>query len=156
MYILYQPLQKTVLFLNFSNVALKWIASNWCVPLPWRAAPRLLIIGPQVIEIAEGLAYLHQSGIIHGDLKGNNALISSGEHILLCDFGLAKHVTSRTSTSLRGMGSIPWQSPELLQDSGRRTFQSDVYAFGILVYEVSAGFSNILVIAVDLRRLERF
>ncbi|KAG8950053.1 hypothetical protein FRC00_007895, partial [Tulasnella sp. 408] len=92
-----------------------------------------------VIEIVEGLAYLHQSGIIHGDLKGNNALVSSGEHVLLCDFGLAKHVTSRTSTSLRGMGSIPWQSPELLQDSGRRTFQSDTYAFGILVYEVLSG-----------------
>ncbi|KAG8968348.1 hypothetical protein FRC05_001572 [Tulasnella sp. 425] len=89
-----------------------------------------------VIEIAEGLAYLHQCGIIHGDLKGNNILISGEENILLCDFGLAKHVTSRTSTSLRGTGSIPWQSPELLRDASRRTFQSDVYAFGITVSEV--------------------
>ncbi|KAG8931371.1 hypothetical protein FRC01_001429, partial [Tulasnella sp. 417] len=89
-----------------------------------------------VIEIAEGLAYLHQCGVIHGDLKGNNVLISNDEHILLCDFGLAKHVTSRTSTSLRGVGSIPWQSPELLRDASRRTFQSDVYAFGITIYEV--------------------
>lgn len=101
-------------------------------------APRLLIISTQIIEIAEGLAYLHQRSIIHGDLKGNNVLISSGEHVLLCDFGLAKHVTYRTSTSLRGAGSIPWQSPELLQDEGRRTVQSDVYAFGITVYEVRA------------------
>ncbi|KAG8954581.1 hypothetical protein FRC04_011014, partial [Tulasnella sp. 424] len=91
--------------------------------------------GRLIIEIAEGLAYLHQFGIIHGDLKGNNVLISGGYHVLLCDFGLAKHVTSRTSTSLRGVGSIPWQSPELLQDACRRTFQSDVYAFGITVYE---------------------
>lgn len=91
---------------------------------------------PQVIEIAEGLAYLHQCGIIHGDLKGNNVLICREEHVQLCDFGLAKHVTSRTCTSLRGVGSIPWQSPELLQDGCRRTFQSDVYAFGITIYEV--------------------
>ncbi|KIO20541.1 hypothetical protein M407DRAFT_81433, partial [Tulasnella calospora MUT 4182] len=95
--------------------------------------------GRIVIEIAEGLAYLHQCGLIHGDLKGNNILISGAEHVLLCDFGLAKHVTSRTSTSLRGVGSIPWQSPELLQDACRRTFQSDVYAFGITVYEVLSG-----------------
>ncbi|KAG9044109.1 hypothetical protein FS837_008772 [Tulasnella sp. UAMH 9824] len=92
-----------------------------------------------VIEIAEGLAYLHQCGIIHGDLKGNNVLVSNDEHILLCDFGLAKHVTSRTSTSLRGVGSIPWQSPELLRDASRRTFQGDVYAFGITIYEVLSG-----------------
>ncbi|KIO28626.1 hypothetical protein M407DRAFT_71596, partial [Tulasnella calospora MUT 4182] len=94
-----------------------------------------------VVEIAEGLAYLHQCGIIHGDLKGNNVLISKDEHILLCDFGLAKHVTSRTSTSLRGVGSIPWQSPELLRDASRRTFSSDVYAFGITIYEVLSGTS---------------
>lgn len=93
-----------------------------------------------MIEIAEGLAYLHQCGIIHGDLKGNNVLICRGEHVQLCDFGLAKHVTSRTSTSLRGVGSIPWQSPELLQDACKRTFQSDVYAFGITIYEVHVGF----------------
>ncbi|KIO15790.1 hypothetical protein M407DRAFT_44782, partial [Tulasnella calospora MUT 4182] len=92
--------------------------------------------GRLVIEVAEGLAYLHQCGIIHGDLKGNNILISGREHALLCDFGLAKHVTSHTSTSLRGVGSIPWQSPELLQNACRRTFESDVYAFGITISEV--------------------
>ncbi|KIO20538.1 hypothetical protein M407DRAFT_49006, partial [Tulasnella calospora MUT 4182] len=92
-----------------------------------------------VIEIAEGLAYLHRCGIIHGDLKGNNVLISGEERVLLCDFGLAKHVTSCTLTTLKGVGSLPWQSPELLQDASRRTFQSDVYAFGITVYEVRTG-----------------
>ncbi|KIO26279.1 hypothetical protein M407DRAFT_74666, partial [Tulasnella calospora MUT 4182] len=95
-----------------------------------------------VTEIAEGLAYLHQCGIIHGDLKGNNILVSRDEHVQLCDFGPAKHVTSRTSTSLRGTGSIPWQSPELLQDACKRTFQSDAYAFGITVYEVRTSFSD--------------
>ncbi|KAG8984549.1 hypothetical protein FRB90_005242, partial [Tulasnella sp. 427] len=73
------------------------------------------------------------------DLKGNNILISASENVLLCDFGLAKHVTSRTSTSLRGVGSIPWQSPELLKNAARRTFQSDIYAFGITIYEVLSG-----------------
>ncbi|KAG8956941.1 hypothetical protein FRC00_004695, partial [Tulasnella sp. 408] len=38
-----------------------------------------------------------------------------------------------------GAGSVPWQSPELLRDAARRTFQSDVYAFGITIYEVPSG-----------------
>ncbi|KIO26831.1 hypothetical protein M407DRAFT_234090 [Tulasnella calospora MUT 4182] len=92
-----------------------------------------------VIEIAEGLVYLHQNRIIHGDLKGNNVLISKEEHAQICDFGLAKHVTSRTATSLKGAGSLPWQSPEMLQNAGKKTFESDIYAFGITVYEVLSG-----------------
>ncbi|KIO28309.1 hypothetical protein M407DRAFT_71942, partial [Tulasnella calospora MUT 4182] len=95
--------------------------------------------GCLVGEIAEGLTYLHQCGIIHGDVKGNNILVSSDHHARLCDFGLARHVSTRTSTSLRGAGSVPWQSPELLRDGSRRTFQSDVYAFGITIYEVLSG-----------------
>ncbi|KIO28627.1 hypothetical protein M407DRAFT_71576, partial [Tulasnella calospora MUT 4182] len=95
--------------------------------------------GRLIVEIAEGLGYLHLCGIVHGDLKGNNVLISADGHALICDFGLAKHVSSRTSTAIRGAGTLLWQSPELLMDSSRRTFQSDVYAFGMTIYEILAG-----------------
>lgn len=65
-------------------------------------------------------------------------LISKDEHVLICDFGLAKHVTSRTATTLRGVGSLAWQSPEMLHNAEGKSFASDVYAFGITVYEVRA------------------
>lgn len=87
----------------------------------------------QAVEVAEGLACLHQfdPGIVHGDVKGNNALISSDYHARLCDFGLARHVDARTVTALKGAGSIPWQSSEILRDGVSKGFQSDVYAFGM-------------------------
>lgn len=97
--------------------------------------------GRLVVEIAEGLAYLHQfePGIIHGDVKGNNVLIPSDHRPRLCDFGLARHVDARTATSLKGAGSVPWQSPEVLRDEASKSFQTDVYAFGITIYEVLSG-----------------
>lgn len=91
----------------------------------------------QVLEIAEGLTYLHQCGIIHGDLKGNNVLVSADEHMLISDFGIAKHLVLGAATPLKVTSSIPWQSPEVLMDSTKLTFQSDVYAFGITIFEVS-------------------
>ncbi|KAG9013560.1 hypothetical protein FRB90_005915 [Tulasnella sp. 427] len=94
-----------------------------------------------VLEIAEGLNYLHhfEPGIIHGDVKGNNVLISSDHHAQLCDFGLARHIDARTATALKGAGSVPWQSPEVLRDGIGKSFETDVYAFGITIYEVLSG-----------------
>lgn len=53
----------------------------------------------------------------------------------MADFGLAKLVDTRTITSQQGAGTPRWQSPELFY-GGPRTFKSDVYAFGMTVYEV--------------------
>lgn len=54
----------------------------------------------------------------------------------MCDLGLAKIADTSTSSSHVGLGTIPWQAPELMM-GGSKTFQSDVYAFGLTVYEVS-------------------
>lgn len=85
--------------------------------------------------MASALAYLHKEGVVHGDVKGANMLVSRDVKILLCDFGLAKIVGSATSTARSGMGTFLWQAPELLE-GGPKTFESDVYAFGITIYQV--------------------
>ncbi|KAG8893143.1 hypothetical protein FRB99_002182, partial [Tulasnella sp. 403] len=64
-------------------------------------------------EIAAGLEYIHSRNVIHGDLKGTNILISDREHALLCDFGLARMEDTNTSTTMRGVGTLRWQAPEL-------------------------------------------
>lgn len=87
-------------------------------------------------ELASALAYLHAQGIIHGDIKGANVLVATGAKILVCDFGLAKMVDTKTPTSRVGLGTLRWLAPELL-DSASKTFKSDVYAFGLTTYEVS-------------------
>ncbi|KAH6908846.1 kinase-like domain-containing protein [Coprinopsis sp. MPI-PUGE-AT-0042] len=100
------------------------------------------------VDVAKGLSYLHDMGIVHGDLKGDNVLVDQHGHACLADFGLASLVdgemlrwTTLESTGLMG-GTARWQAPELLDpedESSRPTRQSDVYALGCVFYEIFTG-----------------
>ncbi|KAI9201982.1 kinase-like domain-containing protein [Polychytrium aggregatum] len=92
-------------------------------------------------ETAAGMAYLHTSGIIHGDLKPANILIDSGGRVMISDFGM--HRTKHRSASAivfrpQSMNnSLDFMAPEMLDDdepmgSSKKT---DIYAFGITFYE---------------------
>lgn len=124
-------------FLRISKAIRTWIAPDSSVLPESSASVRGSDFLEQIYEIAEGLAYLHERGVIHGDIKGMNVLISAHLRVLVCDFGLAKAANSATATSLVGVGSLRWQAPELL-GGGTKTEKSDVYAFGITVAEVSS------------------
>ncbi|KAF7353978.1 Kinase-like protein [Mycena venus] len=94
-------------------------------------------------DISLGLEYLHSRRICHGDLKAINVLADNSGHALLCDFGLARlraDTTARTSTvdALQIQGSRNWMAPELLNGSPPR-LPSDMYAFGMVVYELYTG-----------------
>ncbi|KAG8896675.1 hypothetical protein FRB99_008762 [Tulasnella sp. 403] len=89
-------------------------------------------------ETAEALVYLHGQSFLHGDIKSSNILVSDDVHVLLCDFGLSRMSTVATAAGLKGAGTIRWQSPELWQ-SAPKSEKSDVYAFGITIYEVLSG-----------------
>ena len=91
----------------------------------------------QLSDVAEGLAYLHDQHVVHGDVKGLNILISRDVRAMLCDFGLAKDMDRTLSTSHDSIGTFPWMSPERLQGGGPgRSYQDDVYAFGMTIFEV--------------------
>ncbi|KAG8891895.1 hypothetical protein FRB99_003257 [Tulasnella sp. 403] len=89
-------------------------------------------------ETAEALVFVHDMGIIHGDLKAQNILVSQTEHALLCDFNLSKQELTLTIAGLKGTGSLPFQSPELWEGASR-TRATDVYAFGMTIYQVLSG-----------------
>lgn len=93
-----------------------------------------------ICDIANGIAYLHSKNIIHGDIKGNNILISDEGRGLITDFGLARVMGSPTGhTTSVVSGSIPWMAPELLTSfSGpiAPSKASDVWAFGCTAYEL--------------------
>ncbi|KAF7343093.1 Kinase-like protein [Mycena venus] len=102
-----------------------------------------------LLETAEGLRYLHSMNIVHGDLRGNNILISDDFSVCLSDFGLANIIcdneTTGAASSSNHAGSTRWFAPELIRptafgcDRFNRTPASDMYAFGCVCYELYTG-----------------
>eukprot|EP00753_Platysulcus_tardus_P008052 PLAT15585.1.p1 GENE.PLAT15585.1~~PLAT15585.1.p1 ORF type:complete len:306 (+),score=159.92 PLAT15585.1:84-1001(+) len=83
------------------------------------------------LDVATGVEYLHtrKPPIIHRDLKSHNVLIASDGRCQLCDFGLA-------STKRDTAGTPAYMPPELLRVGGSCTAAVDVYALGILLWEM--------------------
>ncbi len=89
------------------------------------------------IDIAEGMHYLHSRPIpiIHRDLKSLNILVTKDLKSLICDFGFAKLV--RSSGDVSGFkGTSGWLAPENYSASSARGKESDVYSYGMILYEL--------------------
>ncbi|KAG8736672.1 hypothetical protein FRC10_009050 [Ceratobasidium sp. 414] len=84
-------------------------------------------------QICEGLAYLHQSDMVHGDLKGLNVLVSDDGTPVLTDFGNAILRGDTPSFTAIGMtlGFSRWVAPELLEGLNSYSMEADVYALGM-------------------------
>ncbi|WP_017794473.1 Stk1 family PASTA domain-containing Ser/Thr kinase [Leucobacter salsicius] len=96
----------------------------------------------QTLEISEailaGLSAAHHAGIVHRDLKPENVLLADDGRIKLGDFGLARSVSANTTTGQALLGTIAYLSPELVT-RGIAGARSDLYAFGIMLYEMLTG-----------------
>ncbi len=92
-------------------------------------------------DVLAGLDYAHQKGLVHRDVKSNNILLEAKTgKALLSDFGLVMDVTVRRMTRLGLMaGSTPYMSPEQIRDNRTVDFRSDIYSFGIVLYEMVTG-----------------
>ncbi|MFP7760281.1 Stk1 family PASTA domain-containing Ser/Thr kinase [Marisediminicola sp. LYQ85] len=88
--------------------------------------------------VLSGLAAAHKNGIVHRDLKPENVLLADDGRIKIGDFGLARAATANTATGNALLGTIAYLSPELVT-RGIADTRSDIYAVGIMLYEMLAG-----------------
>ena len=99
---------------------------------PWEIVNMLL-------QMCSGVQAIHDAGIIHRDLKPENILISAQSQIKITDFGIARTGTGPKLTEHGGVvGTIDYVSPEYLE-RGQVDARSDIYALGVLAYEMVTG-----------------
>lgn len=92
-----------------------------------------------VAQVAQGLAYAHEHGIIHRDVKPSNIMVGRDGHVKITDFGIARMASAavRTQTGMV-LGSPKYMSPE--QVMGKLADQrSDIFSLGVMLYEMLTG-----------------
>ncbi len=97
------------------------------VPIPLSA--RL----PIVVQVARGLAYAHESGVVHRDMKPSNICVTARGVPKILDFGLARFDNTRLTKTGYLSGTIAYMSPERF--SGDTGPQDDIFALGAVAYE---------------------
>ncbi|KAJ7938169.1 kinase-like domain-containing protein [Mycena leptocephala] len=135
--------------------------SSFCMVSPWMKHGTVLRylnehgradVDKMLLQIAEGLGYLHSMKIVHGDLRGTNILVADDWNVCLADFGLTGVIEDAVSTTSGALtstanhaGSLRWFAPELIAptffgcERFVRTPASDVYAFACVCLELYTG-----------------
>ncbi|QSF13443.1 serine/threonine-protein kinase [Mycoplasma sp. Mirounga ES2805-ORL] len=91
-------------------------------------------------QIAEGIQELHSLNIIHRDIKSNNIMITKTRNVKIIDFGLAlDEDTQRLTETAKVVGSVYYMAPELCVSNSQPSVQSDIYALGIMLFEMLTG-----------------
>lgn len=124
--------------------------------LPWREAVTIareildVLGGAHVCRLAHDGGDVH--GIVHGDIKPKNVRLPPEGGIKVLDFGIAKALSQSRRLTRNEFGSLPYSSPERI-DSGEVDAAADLWAVGVVLYEMLAG--ELPFQADSTRRLER-
>jgi eukaryotic-like serine/threonine-protein kinase len=99
---------------------------------------------PFIREFADALDYAHSKGFVHRDIKPSNIMVRSDAdgqlHPVLMDFGVAKIQDAHTHlTGTGAVGTIDYMAPEQIREAGSVDSRADIYAMGLVLYEVLTG-----------------
>jgi len=89
------------------------------------------------LDVAEGMSYLHDCGIVHSDLKSENILLDQDGHAKVTDFGTATLKTENSTFGDWEGGTYRWMAPEIFHIQ-RNTKAGDVYSYGMVLWQLGA------------------
>lgn len=94
-------------------------------------------------DAAHGLTNIHQGHFLHCDIAARNCLVDEHFHVKVCDFGLSRRIRNSSGylfdDDRHGFGPLKWMAPESILPPHLFSTQSDVYMFGVLMYEIFTG-----------------
>ncbi|KXN82813.1 Serine/threonine-protein kinase HT1 [Leucoagaricus sp. SymC.cos] len=91
---------------------------------------------PLIFDVINGLHYLHDLGVVHGDLKGENVLLSDEGRGLITDFGTSHINTATAATGSLSLTTLRFSAPETVLGNRNPTKKFDIWSLGCLLYEI--------------------
>jgi serine/threonine-protein kinase len=92
-----------------------------------------------IAQLCEGLAYAHEQGVVHRDVKPDNIFLLEDGSIKLLDFGIAKLTSSTLTRQGDVLGSASYMSPEQVSGGESVDGRADIFSAGVVLYELLAG-----------------
>jgi serine/threonine protein kinase len=90
------------------------------------------------IQTLQGLQFIHNSQILHRDIKLDNMLLNNQDQIKICDFGISKRMAP-SQVSFEHIGTPVYLAPEIIQDNGYSGFGVDIWSLGVTTYIALTG-----------------
>ncbi len=96
-----------------------------------------------ITQVCDALHFAHEQGVVHRDVKPGNIFVDKSGAVKIGDFGLARIAKQDTNVSLTmtgaGMGTPSYMAPEQLEDAKAIDARADIYALGVVIYEMLTG-----------------
>jgi serine/threonine protein kinase len=95
------------------------------------------------LDVGMGVFHLHKKNILHRDLKSLNILLDENMKSKVCDFGISRvkqetKTTTVVNKTAQSVGTVPWMAPELFKRRAKYTKASDVYSYGMVLWEIAS------------------